>query len=68
MTGAILVLNAGSSSLKFAVYPDAPGTSAALLRGKIAGIGTAPVFSATDGQGRALAAGHADAAALRAGA
>ncbi len=57
MTGAILVLNAGSSSLKFAVYPDAPGTSAALLRGKIAGIGTAPVFSATDGQGRALPPG-----------
>jgi acetate kinase len=54
MTGAILVLNAGSSSLKFAVYPDAPGTPVAILRGKIAGIGTAAVFSAKDGQGHAL--------------
>ncbi|MBL3571268.1 hypothetical protein BV509_10610 [Rhodovulum sulfidophilum] len=52
MTEAILVLNAGSSSLKFAVYPAARGDT--ILKGKIAGIGTAPVFSATDAQGRSL--------------
>jgi acetate kinase len=45
MTDAILVLNAGSSSLKFAVYPYAPGSPPPILRGKIAGIGTNPVFS-----------------------
>ena len=52
MTDAILVLNAGSSSLKFAVYPAGAGN--AILKGKVAGIGTAPVFSATDAQGNAL--------------
>lgn len=52
MTDAILVLNAGSSSLKFAVYPA--GTGKAILKGKVAGIGTAPVFSATDAQGSSL--------------
>jgi acetate kinase len=54
MTDAILVLNAGSSSLKFAVYPAASGEPTAILRGKIAGIGTAPVFSARDARGQAL--------------
>lgn len=44
MTDAILVLNAGSSSLKFAVYPDTEDTSSAILRGKISGIGTNPIF------------------------
>jgi acetate kinase len=54
MTRASLVLNAGSSSLKFAVYKDGPGTRPAVLRGRIAGIGTEPVFSARDEAGRAL--------------
>ncbi len=54
VTNALLVLNAGSSSLKFALYPDAPGTPPALLRGKIAGIGTHPGFSARDAAGQAL--------------
>ncbi|UOA27220.1 acetate/propionate family kinase [Pseudosulfitobacter sp. DSM 107133] len=52
MTDAILVLNAGSSSLKFAVYPAEAGD--AILKGKVAGIGTDPVFSATDAQGLSL--------------
>ena len=55
MTDAILVLNAGSSSLKFAVYPDEADTRTPVLRGKIAGIGSGPVFSASDGAGRAVA-------------
>lgn len=51
-----LVLNAGSSSLKFSVYgrPDGEGW---LLesRGQIEGIGTAPQFSARDAAGANLA-------------
>lgn len=48
MTDAICTLNAGSSSLKFAAYPDTVDTSRPMLRGKIAGIGNAPAFSAYD--------------------
>ena len=55
MTDAILVLNAGSSSLKFAVYADKDGTPSPILRGKIAGIGADPTFSARDGKGHELA-------------
>lgn len=54
MTDAILVLNAGSSSLKFAVYPHEAGGPSPILRGKIARIGTAPFFSARDGEGHEL--------------
>ncbi|MGP9768100.1 acetate/propionate family kinase [Halomonas sp. AOP13-D3-9] len=54
MTDAILVLNAGSSSLKFALYPNEENPSVALLRGKIAGIGSHPIFSARDRQDLAL--------------
>ncbi len=54
MTDAILVLNAGSSSLKFAVYPDEDGAPSPILRGKIAGHGANLVFSARDGEGRGL--------------
>jgi acetate kinase len=44
-----IVLNAGSSSLKFSVYkrPDAEAWRLA-ARGQIEGIGTAPTFKATD--------------------
>jgi acetate kinase len=54
MTDAILVLNAGSSSLKFAVYPYAPGSPPPIIRGKIAGIGTNPVFSVRKSVGVAV--------------
>lgn len=54
MTDAILVLNAGSSSLKFAVYPYAPGSPPPILRGKISGIGTNPVFSMRKSAGVAV--------------
>jgi len=50
---AILMLNVGSSSVKFAVYSGS-GTLSVVLRGKIAGIGTDPVFIAQDGAGRAV--------------
>lgn len=55
MKSAILVLNAGSSSLKFAIYPDQQGDGPPILRGTIAGIGNKPVFSARTGEGHALA-------------
>jgi acetate kinase len=54
MIDALLVLNAGSSSLKFAVYPAQDCEKGAILRGKIAGIGTAPVFTARDSAGNVL--------------
>ncbi len=49
MDNGVLVLNAGSSSLKFAVFRigQAGGTSKAVLRGQISGIGTSPAFEAT---------------------
>ena len=50
-----LVINAGSSSLKFAVFhPQADGWRLE-ARGQIEGIGTSPRFSAQDGTGASLA-------------
>ena len=51
-----IVLNAGSSSLKFCVYRR-PEVEAWRLetRGQIEGIGTAPRFSAKDARDRVLA-------------
>lgn len=54
MTARILTLNAGSSSIKFAVYETARGKLALMLRGQIAGIGTTPRLEAKDAQGQAL--------------
>jgi len=52
----VLVLNAGSSSLKFCVYKR-PGKNGWLLgsRGQISGIGTSPHFVAKNAQGEVLA-------------
>jgi acetate kinase len=50
-----LVLNAGSSSLKFCVYARAPEAAWRLeARGQVEGIGTAPRLSAKDGAGALL--------------
>lgn len=57
MNGVFLTLNAGSSSLKFAVFDADSPLAAPLIRGKIAGIGGAPVFSAHDAKGAPLDAG-----------
>jgi len=56
-----VVLNAGSSSLKFAVYrrPDGAAWEIA-ARGQIEGIGVSPRFSAKDGAGNKLADGALD--------
>ncbi len=53
MTGSILTLNAGSSSLKFALFERE--TLAATLRGEIENLGDAPHLVARDGLGVVLA-------------
>ncbi len=56
MTDAILVLNAGSSSLKFSVFLDRAGATPQLaLRGQIEGILSNPSFVARDASGATLA-------------
>lgn len=52
MTPLLLVINAGSSSLKFQVFEqDSPRTIAKLMGGQISGIGTGrPYFKVTDDQ------------------
>jgi len=57
MSGIILTLNAGSSSIKFAVFDGDGATDTPRIIGKIAGIGSAPVFSAKDSHGERLAPG-----------
>jgi acetate kinase len=53
--GLVIVLNAGSSSLKFSVYETSDADAWRLeARGQIEGIGTAPRFSARDGAGGTL--------------
>lgn len=48
MTEALLVINAGSSSLKFALYQTTDGEPARLARGQVAGLPKAPHFAAVD--------------------
>jgi acetate kinase len=51
----LLVLNAGSSSLKFTVYTKLRGDGGDVAaNGQIEGIGSAPKFKARDGAGRVL--------------
>ena len=55
MAADILCLNAGSSSLKFALFALGPDDRLDLvLKGEVAGIGTTPSFLATDAAGREL--------------
>ncbi|MCC6642915.1 MAG: acetate/propionate family kinase [Deltaproteobacteria bacterium] len=55
MPSAILVLNAGSSSVKFSLHDrDAAGSFGARLRGQVEGIGVAPRLEARDEAGRDL--------------
>ena len=56
MDDFVVVLNAGSSSLKFCTYSRQQGSAWRLAgRGQIEGIGTTPRFSAKDGGGASLA-------------
>ena len=51
MNDVILVLNAGSSSLKFSVFTAAGDALAPLMKGQIEAIDTSPRFVAKDAQG-----------------
>jgi acetate kinase len=55
MDGIILVLNAGSSSLKFAAFEAADGGLTPRNAGQVEGIGAAPRFTAKDGAGKKIA-------------
>ena len=46
MADVILTVNSGSSSIKFALFPANDPHADAIMRGKIAGIGRRPTFSA----------------------
>ncbi|MGH9888526.1 MAG: acetate/propionate family kinase [bacterium] len=52
---SILVLNAGSSSLKFVLFADTDGALEPEIRGQIEGLNTAPRFVARDPSGAMLA-------------
>ena len=54
MADALLVLNAGSSSIKFSVFADSAGQLDLVLRGQIEGLYTEPAFSATNAAGESL--------------
>jgi acetate kinase len=53
MSAAILVLNAGSSSIKFVLFAERKGELDPVVRGQIEGLYTAPRFVARDAEGRA---------------
>ena len=60
MSDAILVVNAGSSSIKFSIFLDRDGLYTGspdldyFLGGQVEGLGTVPRFSAADAVGKAL--------------
>ncbi len=54
MTGSILVLNAGSSSLKFTLYAGSAAGPRPLVRGQVEGLTTTPAFVARDAQERVV--------------
>jgi acetate kinase len=55
MNEAIVVLNAGSTSLKFAAYTAATAEASLLFRGRIIGLQTHPMFVVEDSAGKVLA-------------
>ena len=55
MTGAILTLNAGSSSLKFALFREEAGGLKKTAHGQVEAIGSAPHMIAKDADGAVLA-------------
>jgi acetate kinase len=61
MEGYLVVLNAGSSSLKFSIYGTGGGDVWQLeARGQVEGIGTLPRFSVKDGTGRPVGGQRVD--------
>ena len=55
MSDAIIVLNAGSSSLKFSIYSVVEQKLHVVNRGLIEGLGTSPRFKAKDHDGKVIA-------------
>ena len=56
MTDTVLALNAGSSSIKFALFADgATAQPALLLKGQVEGVATLPQFTAQDAAGKKMA-------------
>ena len=53
MSGCIAVINAGSSSVKFAIYESVD--MGALYRGQVEGIGTAPCLRIVDTKSEVIA-------------
>ena len=69
MSDFAVVLNAGSSSLKFCIYGEPEGSTWPLeARGQIDGIGSSPRFSASDSAGIQIASERLDAGVDRRGA
>lgn len=58
MSDAVLVLNAGSSSIKFSLYLEAAGDLNLFLGGQVEGLYTAPHFRATRADGSVAAERH----------
>jgi acetate kinase len=56
MADVILVLNAGSSSIKFRAYDAQNSELALVMRGQLDGLFSAPRFAAYDGQGEPIGA------------
>ncbi|CAI9121382.1 acetate/propionate family kinase [Brytella acorum] len=54
VSGAILVLNAGSSSVKFALFADGGAQASRLVSGELEGIGERARLKAHDAQGQVL--------------
>ena len=55
MSGTVLVVNAGSSSIKFQLFERSPGGELGLeFKGQMEGIGTKPHLLAKDAQGQVL--------------
>jgi len=54
MTDAILVLNAGSSSIKFSLFAEDAADPALIAGGQVSGLFTAPAFVAKDASGRVI--------------
>lgn len=59
MKPAVLVINAGSSSIKFALYALGQDTVHTLISGKIANIAQSPAFTAVNSNGDVLSAQEA---------
>ena len=63
MADAVLVLNAGSSSIKFAAFEVGAGEPAPLVKGQVEGLHTSPRFMARDARGDTVAEKRWDAGA-----